>query len=217
MTSNIPVDIWRHIFEMKLKDEPLFIFNFTREMILLGDYKIEEIGEMIKKSIIRNLEITKVPFFDFCKRRKNQYILESKIFLNYINILDSIKNNHLSRRDYFYKMSNYQYSSDEYFDGSICEYAIKNNNIKLLKWLISKCKNRENICFFAIKHNNLEILRFLIEQNDPFPLDKNCFKKAMYNNNAEIIKYILEKSLFEKYFIFDKLNQPDISPCLILY
>jgi hypothetical protein len=71
--------------------------------------------------------------------------------------------------------------------------------------------------FFAIKHNNLEILRFLIEQNDPFPLDENCFKKVMYNNNGEIIKYILEKSLFEKYFIFDKLNQPDISPCLIVY
>ena len=30
MTSNIPVDLWRHIFSLKLKDDHLFIFDFTR-------------------------------------------------------------------------------------------------------------------------------------------------------------------------------------------
>jgi hypothetical protein len=187
MINYIPVDIWRHIFSLKLRDEPLFIFNFTREIIILGEYKKNEFSNMIKDAIIRNYEITNVPFFDFViyKDYRYAYILECKMFLCNLNILNSILDSHLCN---FYNI----------YENFVIMYLVRNNNLKLLRWIKSNkdCKDKyifnEDCCSTAIHKNNLEMLRLLRDGNDPCPWNEWSAVCAVINNNLEMLRFMRE-------------------------
>jgi hypothetical protein len=175
MKQNIPVDVWRHIFSLKLKDDPLFIFDFTREIIILGDYMKNEIREMVKNAIIRNFELTKVSFFNYCLGNNKEYILKSKIFLNNIEVLNSIDDSFL----FLYNI----------YNSNFLEYITIKNNMILIEWLINKKKNLD-LCRLAIRYNNLKMLRFLRERNDPYHWNKNCTYYAFKNNNLEMLSFL---------------------------
>jgi len=200
MTSNIPVDLWRYIFEMKLKDDRLFIFDFTKEMILLGDYKIEEIEKMVKNAIIQNFEITEVPFFEYLMFTSDKiYISKSKIFLDYINVLNSIE-------DYYYIYPTWNYYFDNFDDRihshrdyliwskeeiSILEYIFQTNNKIFLNFLIDKYNSEidfDTYYNFVLKHENLEILKILKEKNKDYRPKEYHYSECCYINNLEILK-----------------------------
>jgi len=148
-------------------------------MILLGEYIKNEFLIMIKNSIIRNFEIIKVPFFDYCLCKiGNRHILKHKIFLENLNVLTDIEDSFL------------------YDDiDSLIRYIINYKNLKLLKWSKEKFRDFEEFdlfCDFACKYNNLEMLKFLREGNDPCPWDEHCTKEVTYGNNLEMLKFLRE-------------------------
>jgi len=217
ITQNIPLDVWRHIFSLKLKDDPLFIFEFTKEIIILGEYMKDknEIREMVKNAIIRNFELTKVTFFDYCLKNNKEHILSSKIFLDNINVLNSIDDCLLFIRHItWFTLNNYDFikyiiienntilvewliikKKDININLSFCNYAARNNNLKMLKFLREKnnpCPWSEWCVYEAVRYNNFEMLRFLREGNDPCPWDRNCCQQAILNNNLEILKFMRE-------------------------
>jgi hypothetical protein len=206
MNIIIPEDVWRIIFSILLSDNHLFVFKFTREIILLANYTKSETEEMIKNAIILNFEITKVPFFDYCMEN-NQNILINKTFLNHLNALNSINDKYLCKLDYSYRSEKdieyrnleykikHLYGIKEEMRYSILEYSIKNNNFKLIEWISSKTKeNKENkeknFCFFAVKYNNLKMLEYFRKNN--FPFDEFCCSRAVLNNNLEILRFLRE-------------------------
>jgi len=183
----VPADVWRIIFSIILRDDHVFIFKFTKEMIILANYTKSETEEMIKKSIIRNFEIAKVPFFDYCIKN-NRDILKSKIFLKHLNVLNSINDKYLCKFNYSYRSS----KNSEY---SILEYSIRTLNHSMIEWLSNKVKKEdesiENFCYFAVKYNNLKLLqKFINELNYPF--DHWCCLQAVKNNNLEILRFLRE-------------------------
>jgi hypothetical protein len=202
MNNNLPVDIWRHSFELSLKENPLNIFNFTNEMLmLLAGYKQNEIESLLKKIIIENYKKEENEFIVFCIE-ENQSVLESKMFWDNIEVINSIK-----KRFIVYPC-----------DDEPIRYCVKNNNFKLFDWLNSQnLINKNNVCFQAVTYknyeflrfvekynfpkskgciwaavnkNDLEMIRFLRERNDPFPWDEDSTLQAAMNNNLEILKYL---------------------------
>jgi hypothetical protein len=172
----IPNEIWRHVFSFLLKENHLFIFNFTREMIILGNYDKDEIDKLFNDAIIKNFKITNVPFFHYCiKERKS--ILKCKIFLDNINNLNFINDSYLFESTSIYNILN---------------HSIKSNNFILLKWLRINYKSIDNtkLCYFAIENNNLEMLRFFRERDEPLPWDETCCMIAVKNNNYKILRYL---------------------------
>jgi len=75
-----------------------------------------------------------------------------------------------------------------------CDYAIRYNNLELLKiFRQQKYKWGFMCCFYACKNNNLEMLRFLREsENKPCPWTDNCYEEAFKNNNVEMLEYLLK-------------------------
>ena len=202
MNNNIPVDIWRHSFELSLKENPFNIFNFTNEMLmLLAGYKQNEIESLLKKIIIENYKKEKNEFIVFCIQ-ENQSVLESKMFWDNIEVINSIK-----KRFIVYPC-----------DDEPIRFCVKYNNFKLFDWLNSQnLINKNNVCFQAVTYknyeflrfvekynfpqsngciwsavnkNDLEMIRFLRERNDPFPWDEDSTLEAARNNNLEILKYL---------------------------
>jgi len=165
----------------------LYIFDLKENSFVTED--------MIKKSIIENFEISNFPFFDFC-RENNKSILETKIFLDNINILNSIDDSYLCKYDYSYKIDYDEYMENEflnyqYLNGSLLEYSVKTNNIKLMEWILfNRFNDIKNLCYFAVSNNNLEMLRFFRERNEPYPWDESCCCQAISKNNLEILKYL---------------------------
>jgi len=222
MTQNIPSELWRHIFSLKLESNPLFIFNFTREMIILGEYKKNEFSEIIKNAIIRNFKKQKVPFFNFCLEKTDLEndkfsILKSKIFLSNINILNSIDDCYLFLGDinkidihtrdknflnYIFTNNNIELIKYLIFKNNInaCYFAARNNNVKILRFIkkeIESCQyyewNEIHSCHWACFNDNLEMLKILREGNKPSPWDKYCCNAACYNNNnLEMLMFLRE-------------------------
>jgi hypothetical protein len=184
-TTNLPVDIWRHSFKLLLEKFPLYIFKFTKEIILLGEYTKEEIQAMIKASIIRNYEINNLSFIlsYLVEDGGNGYktILKSKIFLENLDLIKSM--------EYFYL-----FPSIENHLNFVLRKIIESNNFILFEWFLSlnKFPNHKMYSYYVTASNNLEMLRYLKDHN--FPIDINCCPAAISNNNLEILKIIVDEN-----------------------
>jgi len=143
---------------------------------------------MVKSSIIKNFEITKVPFFNYCDEEKLMGLLSFKIFKNNIDILNSIEDNYLFK---IIENETIFYSTE--YNSNFYKYLIISNNFDFISWIkFRNFKNYKQFCNYSCKFNNLEMLRFLRKGNDPCPWDIRCTWYAVKNNNLEMLRFLRE-------------------------
>jgi hypothetical protein len=179
---DLPVDVIRHIIKVSIEKEPLSLFDFDEEIFKKGEYTKDEIKELILNIIYENYKNKGKNLLTCSENYK--LILDKKLFLDNIEILDSIENKNILS---FKKKS------------KIIECSIRNNNLEILKFVFKKSRNinwnficHGDACIYPVEFNNFEMLYWLTTQNPPCPITDYSLLIACKNNNLEITKYLCE-------------------------
>ena len=238
---NLPSEIKRHIFKLMLDENPLEIFNFSKEMFKIGEYTKKEKRSLIIDCIEKSFEIFKIPLFNFKNESKNYEIYKTK---NFMSILYSIKrlinddNIKLFCNKYTFffidesiaeilnlKIFKFIYSINPSIFitrsfMSLLNYSISSNNLKIIKWIHYKnlhILDELDFCLNeAIENNNLKLIKYFI--NNCFNIDSDCYSIAIANNNFKIVKLLYKKGIkIEENNIISAIKNNNLEMAIWLY
>ena len=178
----LPIDIIRHIYKIRLEDEPLFIFTFNEEMFQLGEYEPYERVALIFNCLKVNYERTKDSFFN--TRNENVESIKN-LKANILPILNLIKDYvNIENIKYIYRdesMSNIYFKNVKLFD------------FECIKWIcsFSELIETSNLCLYSIIVQDFEMAKYIYETKKPSSLDvKMTSDYCIQNNNLEMLKWV---------------------------
>jgi hypothetical protein len=198
--NHLSGDIIRHTHKILLTENPLEIFNFTKEWFDSGEYSEEEIQSLVLSSIKMNYEKTGLPLF--CGNEKHLNLFKNINFLPILNIAidkNLINMNYLfNTKDPFFFLSDCITTNLFFDDVTIKEIITVNHSIGLetFQWFYNvfpeTFKNLFYLAKYSIEINNLEMLEWLssLEWIDDY---QYLFKIAIRTDRLDICKWIYEK------------------------
>jgi hypothetical protein len=207
---DLPEDIIRHMIELSVKENHLVLLDFPKEMFDKGMYEKGEKEKLFMDLIIKNYNITKVPFFeipkcknifdilenfDFLNEIKDHFLYSKKVFSlqNYKNLLDFKILKCILTLNRKYKWD------DEY--KKLYIIAIKYRNFKMISFLHSyDCSTPfiRSMIDDGISNDDLEMLEFLISEFPYLNIDDIGSNLAIFYNNIRSLKFIFEKYKYKR-------------------
>lgn len=232
MEINLPADIIRSIFKICLKADPLFIFTFTSEIFILGDYEKREKEDLIIDSLKSHYEKSKLPIFNkfgnynqLYKDENFLYILEiikDKITtenINYIFIDAEIENLYVHKNINLNCLLYITSIKRGVFENPInlFLYCVTHNYFSIVKSIyyrfnVDISKIIKIYSTLSCRANNLEMLQWIfsktennIESNFAFP--STCYFFAIKNENYKMLLFLhfKNKVIKEEYFSYSKI------------
>jgi hypothetical protein len=211
--NNFPPELKRHVFKLMLDENPLEIFDFSKKMFKIGEYKKGEKQRLIMDCIEKSFEKSKVALFNFKPESENFNIYRKENFLSllysikgYIN--DSNINLFCNKYTFFFidesiveilglKILKFIYSINPLLvinsSNRLLEYS--SSNFKIIKWLtqINIPQNDIKISLiYAIENNNLKFIKYFINH---FEIGSSCSSVAAFHNNFKILKLLYRNKI----------------------
>jgi hypothetical protein len=93
-------------------------------------------------------------------------------------------------------------NQNTYIQHISCRLAIKNSNLKMLKFLIDngfEIKNDYELFEITVMKNNIDILKYLHGMKPLFEITIKLFNVAIINNSYECLEYMFSKFSVESY------------------
>jgi hypothetical protein len=175
------------------------------EIIFIKDFSIKNITENLYKKIIPNfndLIVSNNSLFFLNKNKKiyfSQNIRNDYIIINFFNHKIQIKKNSKLRLNYYKEKIENMISYYNYFDHSIIQMFIINNEIKTLNkrnYQISNVNYQISNLKYLIKQNGVEIIRLDINRKN-----ENVFKFDL------ILKDFSIKIKFKNLFLIENIGE----------
>lgn len=138
--------------------------------------------------------------------------ISKQFYTLFISILDSLKpkDNYAEKimnsksiypiiidNMHLFSYSDLEFINDNIFDycWKCCQYAVKNGNLELLKWLQTQnCRIVHSVAEIAADHGQLHILEWIIENDFPYNTN-DLYRSSIRGGHIDIFKWLLSKNI----------------------